>query len=527
MLRPRPMPARAFSVPLPIIFLLLLLMTLLVSVPAFPSTYVVDPSGDDGNAGDASSPWLTIQHAANTATAGDTVIIHAGTYAESVNVSQSGTPASPITFSADPGAVLVSPDANTSMEAFNVLAGVSFVALQGIEASGGFGEAIFLRSGTHDIAIQGCNLHHNQAGIVLADAYSVTVEGCLLHDNNGVGLRIAGVSHDVTVSDTDTFLNGIPGVCSASVDGCAVAATAANITLLRTHSYQNGGDGFDIKGEQVVLDSVVSHDNACTGVKLWQDVTLQNAVVYANARGVATTSLSGGSAVSVRNCTIADNDGVGVDLTVPVLAGTTYTVELVNNIVVGGPFKALQFVRSVILSESHNILFRATLYDPAIAQVKGFVFSDHDINVGTWTRRSQQGQGTLAVDPLFVDPAHGDFHVAPGSAAVARGADLGGGTPTNIGAFQLPANPVDHAPFADPGRDRLGVAKRALHFVGLGSLDPDADPLTFSWDFGDGSAPVSGYRSTHVYQAPGTYTLTLTVSDGTLSGSSNAHVRIR
>ncbi len=501
-------------------------MTLLVSVPAFPATYVVDPNGSDSNGGGSSSPWLTVQHAAATATAGDTVVIHAGTYAESVNVSQSGNLGNPITFSADPGVVLTSPDPTASLEGFNVLAGVSFVALQGIEGSG-FGESIFLRSGTHDIAIQGCNLHHNQAGIVLANAYNVRIDGCLLHENAGVGLRIAGTSHDVTVSDTDTYLNGDPTVCSPSVDGCAVAATASNVTLLGTRAYQNGGDGFDIKGDQVVLDSVVSHDNACTGVKLWQNAALQNAVVYANARGVAATSMNGGSAVSVLNCTIAGNNGVGVDLTVPVVAGTTYSVDLVNNIVAGGGFKALQYVRSAIVSESHDILFRATLYDPAIAQVKGFVFSDHDINVGTWTRRSQQGQGTLAVDPLFIDPVHGDFHVASGSAAVGRGADLGGGAPTNIGAFQIPANPGDHAPFADPGRDRLGVAMRAIHFVALGSVDPDADPLTYSWDFGDGSTPVAGYRSTHVYQAAGTYTLTLTVSDGTLAGSNSAQISVR
>ena len=179
------MEARPFPLPLPIIVVLLVLLSLLVSVPAFPATYVVDPAGDDANPGDAAAPWRTIQHAASSVSPGDTVTIHAGTYQESVNVSRSGASGSPITFIADPGAVLVSPDPSASWEAFNVLAGVGFVTLQGIEATGGFDETIFLRSGSHDISIQGCNLHQNHAGIILGDAYNITVQGCALHDNAG------------------------------------------------------------------------------------------------------------------------------------------------------------------------------------------------------------------------------------------------------------------------------------------------------------------------------------------------------
>lgn len=514
------MEARPFS--LPIIVLLLVLVSLLVSVPAFPATYVVDPAGDDANAGDVAAPWRTVQHAASSVSPGDTVTIHAGTYQESVNVSHSGSSGSPITFVADPGAVLVSPDPTASWEAFNILDGVSFITLQGIEATGGFDETIFLRPGSHDISIQGCNLHQNHAGIIVGDAYNVSVQGCALHDNSGLGMRIAGTSHDVTVSDTDSFRSGVPAVCSSKVDGFAAAQTAYNITFLRTRAYENGGDGYDFKGDQVVLDSIQSFKNACTGVKLWQNASVKNCLVYSNARGLATLSI-GGTAVSVLNCTIADNNGVGIDLT---NARAPYVVDLVNNIVAGA-FKAVQYGCLVALSESHNIFFRTTLYDPVLAPVCGRRFSDHDVNLGVWAARSGQGQGTLAVDPLFVDPGSGDFHVVPTSAAVGRGADLGGGPLTNIGAFQLPPGPTNCAPFADLGRNRSGRTNRLLQFSGLGSVDPDGDPLTYSWDFGDGSAPVAGQPVSHAYAARGTYTVTLTVSNGSLSGSRTIRATIR
>jgi hypothetical protein len=47
--------------------------------------------------------------------------------------------------------------------------------------------------------------------------------------------------------------------------------------------------------------------------------------------------------------------------------------------------------------------------------------------------------------------------------------------------------------------------------------DPDDDPLTYTWDFGDKTAPVSGENLTdvtHAYPRSGIYPLVLTVSDG-------------
>lgn len=520
------MEARACAVPTPIIFLLLVLVSLLVSVPAFPATYVVDPTGDDTNVGDAAAPWRTINHAASSVAAGDTVVIHPGTYQESVSVSRSGSEGNPITFVADGGTVLVSPNPSASWEAFDIRDGVSFITLQGIEATGGFDETIFVRPGAHDISISDCDLHHNRAGVIVSDAYNITVQGCALHDNLRVGVRIAGsAAHDVTVKDTDSFANGDPSVCDSNVDGFSVAPLAQNITFQRTRAYQNGGDGYDFKGDQIVLESIQSFDNVCTGVKLWQSAIVQNSLIYGNARGISTTSMAGGSAISISNCTIAQNNGVGLDLTAPMTSGTSYAVELVNNIV-AGDFKALQYVRAVNLSESYNILFRPSLYDPVIHELGVARYSDHQVNVGVWSSRTGQGQGTLAVDPLFVDPAHADFHVSPTSAAVGRGAELGGSM-INIGAFQLPAEPTNHAPFADPGRNRLSYVGRVLRFNGFGSLDPDGDALSFSWDFGDGSPAIDGYAVSHPYAASGTYNVTLTVSDGSLSGSTSARVLIR
>src|SRR5512140_3133527 len=55
------------------------------------AVYYVDPTGDDSNAGTAAHPWRTIQKAADTLVAGETVYIKAGTYHERVVPQNSGS----------------------------------------------------------------------------------------------------------------------------------------------------------------------------------------------------------------------------------------------------------------------------------------------------------------------------------------------------------------------------------------------------------------------------------------------------
>ena len=64
-------------------------------------------SGSDGNSGSFTAPWLTIQHAANSVTAGATVYVEAGVYNESVNFPASGTASNAITFTNYPGQTAV------------------------------------------------------------------------------------------------------------------------------------------------------------------------------------------------------------------------------------------------------------------------------------------------------------------------------------------------------------------------------------------------------------------------------------
>src|SRR5207253_2651081 len=71
-------------------------------------------------------------------------------------------------------------------------------------------------------------------------------------------------------------------------------------------------------------------------------------------------------------------------------------------------------------------------------------------------------------------------------------------------------------PTANAGGPYRGVAGTPIALNGTTSQDPDADPLTYAWDFGDG-ASGTGATPSHTYAAASTYTVRLTVSDGHFS----------
>jgi mono/diheme cytochrome c family protein len=81
----------------------------------------------------------------------------------------------------------------------------------------------------------------------------------------------------------------------------------------------------------------------------------------------------------------------------------------------------------------------------------------------------------------------------------------------------LDPDTTNQIPMADAGGPYEGEAGTTLiQFDGTGSTDADNDPLTYSWDFGDGTL-ADGVMPTHTYVLGGTYEVTLVVNDGQAS----------
>ena len=84
---------------------------LLVLAPAVcraaATTYHVAPSGDDAASGTVTAPFRTLQRGVNTLRPGDTLLVAAGTYRETVRLERGGTLSAPVTIAARPGAQVI------------------------------------------------------------------------------------------------------------------------------------------------------------------------------------------------------------------------------------------------------------------------------------------------------------------------------------------------------------------------------------------------------------------------------------
>src|SRR5258705_692245 len=71
--------------------------------------------------------------------------------------------------------------------------------------------------------------------------------------------------------------------------------------------------------------------------------------------------------------------------------------------------------------------------------------------------------------------------------------------------------PPNRAPVSNAGGPYTGTVGVPVTFNGSASTDPDGDPLTYAWEFGDGSSAV-GSAPEHAYAAAGAYSVCLTVA---------------
>lgn len=386
------------------------------------ATYYVDKTGNDSGLGTQTQPWLTIQKAANTATAGDTVLVGAGAYPEKVTINVSGVSGSPVTFATS---------GNVTVGGFYVTG--SYVVVRGF-------------------SLDGTGVNANEGAITLTATANF---------NSFSDMAVNG-SHDLTSSWGGIQTYGNDGTFSnisiTNPHGHSIVLIGVRNLVSGCHvTDSNGWDIFRVVGSDnriagctITASNPLANPNHCDIIQSFNDagdVVSQN-VIFENNLVTQGTDYQFGNITddqengAISNWTFRNN--IFVDVT-----------NCLNLYAPGFHFYNNTFVRVgatsgwVIIwgsgSAGHandtdvrnNIFYQCGMPDRANDgwyggdPVTGAV-ADNNLVVGTGAGLVKAGfqangfeaHGLNGQDPLFVNSSLGDFHLQAGSPAIGAGVAL-------------------------------------------------------------------------------------------------------
>jgi glucose/arabinose dehydrogenase/PKD repeat protein len=149
-----------------------------------------------------------------------------------------------------------------------------------------------------------------------------------------------------------------------------------------------------------------------------------------------------------------------------------------------------------------------------------------------WIRTIELDHGTGAVQEIQEFPWSGtqvmDMAFGPDGALYVL--DYGTGYfagDENSALYRIEATPDGQAPIAEASATPTsGSAPLTVQFSSDGTRHPAGEPVSYSWDFGDGGSSTAPHPS-HTYTASGQYTATLTATDpGGRSGTASVRITV-
>lgn len=399
----------------------LIISFIMFASEALPETYYVDGIiGSNSNSGLEFHPWKTIQQAADSLKAGDTVLIKPGAYEERVVAGQSGEPGKPIVFMNQVAGQLTLDGRNVDRDSawsglfdFN---GQGFIMIQGFDiinskAAGFYGK------GSNNIYIYNCSIMNTDgSGIEFSESEFIYIEenritnSCLSQE--GAAISISNVNNfRVFKNDLFHFLDsGKDGICAISgshygeiyenfiraMKGSGIYIDAGELQTGNIEIYNNFihecGDGM----------AAASRGGLLENIKFYNNIVFDNETNGFILKGMG----SGEDSSPMKEIIITNNNflnncnngfGGGIYIENPDLEN----VSIQNNIVSAN--QSYQIYNEALLS-SDKILITNNLID-------GF----------RGLERETMGEKHVEGDPQFVNVSEANFYIEDGSPAIDKG----------------------------------------------------------------------------------------------------------
>jgi hypothetical protein len=447
--------------------------------------YYVATNGVDSHSGAIGAPWLTIQHAADIAVAGDTVCVRGGTHNEVVSLTHSGSATGAISFQAVPGQVAIIDGTGLSIPnnqwGLITLSEVGYVTVRGFElrnfttaSTANVPIGLYITGAGSNITIADNHIHdiRNTASSVSANAFGLKVDGTHAPASiNQLLIAYNEIDH-LTLGSSETF----------SLDGNVEQWTISGNLVHDTNNIGIGAIGF----EGVAPDP--AYDQARDGTI--SDNTVYNISSFGNpaygsqyaADGIY---VDGGTRIVIERNRVHHVD-IGIELASEHASRTSSYATARDNLVYLNNSAGISlggYDATVGGSDHCNVVNNTLLRNDQAGTGSGELqiqyHATNNLIANNAIYATTQGVLLYAYTGDTPTPATLDYNVYYSDAG-AGGSSwtwLGAGY-TTFGAYQIASTQDAHAQFADPQFAAPGATPPDLH------LQPSSPAIGTGFDYG-------------------------------------------
>jgi hypothetical protein len=301
------------------------------------TSFYVATTGDDSNPGTEGAPWRTVQHAANTVRAGNTVYVRGGIYEELVSINASGDASNGfITFKSYPGETAVL-DATTftptGRTGVLTIQNKSYVRIEGFEIRN-------FRTSEHRLAPLGVNVIGSGSHIELLKNNVHHIENNFEgreapgRGGNAFGIAVYGTDVQMPISDLVIDRNEVHHLKTGSSESLVVNGNVSNFHITHNVVHDNNNIGIDVIGfERTAPDPTV--DQARDGVvsgNLVYNITSRGNPAYRNDESSDGIYVDGGTRILIEQNVVHDVD-FGIELASEHKDRATSDITARNNLI--------------------------------------------------------------------------------------------------------------------------------------------------------------------------------------------------